>query len=120
MNRDRMSSSSGLGTHASSAPLTCTLNALEPTKRERHRVLSTALSRACQEIRELPEGFAFSFPHDPILRQRIEEWVTYERICCGFLTLTVAEAEEGGPTWISATGRPGVKQFLRELGFLNV
>ncbi len=97
----------------SESRLACDLNALDPAQRERRLILSTDLSRACQGFRELPDGFAFRFPHDAFLRQKVQEWVTYERVCCPFLTFTLEEDRDSGSVWLHATGRTGVKSFLR-------
>jgi hypothetical protein len=45
------------------------------------------------------------------------EFMTLERLCCPFLTLTLEVERERGPLWLTLTGREGVKPFLQaELG----
>ncbi len=94
------------------SPLVCDLLALDPAQRGRRLTLSRDLSRACQGVQELPDGVAFRFPNDPLIRQAIDELVTYERICCPFLVFTLAE-DEGRPMWLKVTGPVGVTRFLQ-------
>ena len=40
-----------------------------------------------------------------------------ERLCCPFVRFRLEMEEDGGPLYLSLTGRDGVKEFLRgELG----
>lgn len=96
----------------SESRLACDLNALDPAQRERRLILSTDLSRACYGVQELPDGVAFRFPNDLLIRQAIDELVTYERICCPFLVFTLEE-DEGRPMRLKVTGPAGVKRFLQ-------
>ncbi len=92
--------------------LACDLLTLTPTQADRHRTLLMDLRSSCREARELPDGIALCFQRDAILRAKLEEWVTYERICCPFLTLSFAGDGDDACIWLHMTGGAGVKNFL--------
>lgn len=69
------------------------------------------------EIKELADGYGIRFPNKPLLFTELSEWATLEQLCCPFLTLTLELQHDQGPVWLKATGKDGVKEFLRaELG----
>jgi hypothetical protein len=56
-------------------------------------------------------------PSDEETIQMTAEWITLERRCCPFIAFGIEVGHEGGPLWLSLTGREGVKPFLKiELG----
>jgi len=95
----------------------CNLSALDQEQRKRHDILAKELFPKHLEITELPDGYGFRFPNDRSLFTALSEWATLEQLCCPFLTLTLELQRDLGPIWPKATGRDGVKDFLRlELG----
>ncbi len=90
----------------------CDLLALTPAQWDRHRELLTLLIGRRVGVRELPDGVALGLQRDATLREKLEEWVSYERICCPFLTWTLVDEGVGKVIWLRATGGPGVKNFL--------
>jgi len=95
----------------------CNLSALDQEQRKRHDILAKDLFPKHLEVRELPDGYGFRFPNDRSLFTALSEWATLEQLCCPFLTLTLELERDQGPIWLRATGRDGVKDFLRlELG----
>jgi len=95
----------------------CNLSALDQEQRKRHDVLAKKLFPKNLEIEELPDGYGFRFPNDRSLFTALSEWAILEQLCCPFLTLTLELQRDQGPIWLRATGRDGVKDFLRaELG----
>jgi hypothetical protein len=99
------------------SPFICDLTAMDTEQRARHRVVAQHLHGAIQEARELPDGYALRFPGEPSTVFMAAEFMTLERLCCPFLTLTLEVERERGPLWLKLTGRAGVKPFLRaELG----
>jgi hypothetical protein len=99
------------------SPFICDLTAMDTEQRARHRVVAQHLHGAIQEVRELPDGYAFRFPVEPSIVCMAAEFMTLERLCCPFLTLTLEVERERGPLWLKLMGRAGVKPFLRaELG----
>jgi hypothetical protein len=99
------------------SPFICDLTAMDTEQRERHRIIAQHVHGAVQEVRELPDGYAFRFPVEPSTVLMAAEFMTLERLCCPFLTLALEVERECGPLWLKLTGREGVKPFLRaELG----
>ena len=95
----------------------CNLSALDQEQRKRHDILAKDLFPKHLEVRELPDGYGFRFPNNRSLFTELSEWATLEQLCCPFLTLTLELQRDQGPVWLRATGRDGVKDFLRvELG----
>lgn len=86
-------------------------------QRKRYDILVKDILSKHLEIKELPDGYAFRFPNNRSLFTGLSEWVTLEQLCCPFLTFTLELQHDQGPVWMKATGRDGVKDFLRaELG----
>jgi hypothetical protein len=96
------------------SPFYCNVKALSPAARTHHfdevgpAVLSSRIG-----IRELPNGYAFQFPPDPATVALVVEWVAGERACCPFFEIAMTFEREGGPLWLSVTGRPGTKEFIK-------
>ena len=101
-----MSSSTGI-------PIVCRPGALTVEQRQRSQTLRRELATATQEVTALPDGYAFQYPPDAALFQRVAEWISLERRCCPFLSfeLTWARGDET-PSRLSVTGPRGTKAFL--------
>lgn len=91
----------------------CNAVALDDRQRQRYATLFRQLGESRQEIRELPDGYAFRYPADSSTITAVAEFVTYERLCCPFFNFTLEVESEGGPLWLRLTGREGVKEFIR-------
>jgi len=95
----------------------CNLSALDQEQRKRHDLLAKDLFPKHLEIMELPDRYGFRFPNNRALFTTLSEWATLEQLCCPFLTLTLELQRDQGPILLRATGKDGVKDFLRaELG----
>src|SRR5712692_11936857 len=95
----------------------CNLSALDREQRKRYDILTKDVLAKHLEIRELPDGYGIRFPNNLSLLTSLSEWATLEQLCCPFLTLTLELQRDQGPIWLKASGRDGVKEFLRaELG----
>ncbi len=102
----------------SESPIACSMTALSPAQRKRHGELTGRLRTSVQEVRELPDGYAFRLPADETRIRETAEWITMEQLCCPFLAFNLEVGREGGPLWLHLTGREGVKPFLQaELKF---
>ncbi len=66
-----------------------------------------------QEVKELPDGFAFRFAMDSDTLRDTAEYITYERLCCPFFDFELTVDREGGPMWLKLKGREGVEDFIR-------
>ena len=91
----------------------CRLDALAPRERERHTVLTQELFSSARWVQEIPRGYAFRFPDDRNLSQRLVEWVALERRCCPFLQFEILLGLKGEPVILRLTGSPGVREFHR-------
>jgi hypothetical protein len=96
-------------------PIACDLHKLTDAERERERKLLMDIRNATLEIRDLPLGYALRFSGDSSIVLMLAEFMALERLCCAFLNLELRCEADGGPVWLNATGREGVKQFLRTL-----
>jgi hypothetical protein len=96
------------------SPFACDRMALSPADRKRHfDELGPALLSLKTAVRELPNGYAFQFPADPKTIQLVAEWAAGERACCPFFDIELKLEREGGPGWLSLTGREGTKEFIK-------
>jgi hypothetical protein len=101
-------------TPARESPFACDRLALSPKERARHfDELGPMLRSMRTGVRELPDGYAFQFPSDPKTLQVVAEWVAGERACCPFFDIDLKLEREGGPFWLSLTGRAGTKAFIQ-------
>jgi len=92
----------------------CNLSAIDQEQRKRYDLLAKDLLPKHLEVRELPDGYGFRFPNNRSFFTALSEWATLGQLCCPFLTLTLELHRDQGPIWLRATGRDGVKDFLRE------
>jgi hypothetical protein len=99
------------------SPFVCNRTALSPAERKRHfDELSPMLLSLRTGVRELPNGYAFQFPADPKTIQLVAEWVAGEHACCPFFDIDITIPREGGPLWLSLSGRDGTKEFIKVEG----
>ena len=97
------------------SPFACNAFALSPDIRKRHfEELGPALLKLKKSIRELPDGYELELPADNKTYQLLTEWAFQERLCCPFFDIDLRLDREGGPLWLSLTGRPGTKEFIKE------
>jgi len=95
-------------------PIACRLDVFRPSERTRHSGLIEQLRASLEEVRELPDGFAFRFADDGSLFGRLAEWVRLESVCCPFLDFELKAERACGPIWLRLTGGDGVKTFLKD------
>jgi hypothetical protein len=94
-------------------PFSCNVSGLDSAQTQRWQTLIEHLASAKQEVRELPDGYAFRFAPEPAMVKDLAEFIVYERLCCPFFDFELVVEREGGPLWLRLKGRPGVKQFIR-------
>lgn len=98
-------------------PLVCVVAAMNDEQRRRWQTLSEQLSSSVQEVKELPDGYAFRFSAETGMVLSVAEFISLERLCCPFLKFEFEVADSNRPLWLRMTGREGVKEFLKtELG----
>jgi hypothetical protein len=83
-------------------PIACALS--DPERARRIAALEAEIFAAAQEIRELPEGYAFRFPSDGDWLTRLAAFILDERQCCPFFTFELVVERGGGPIWLRLLG----------------
>lgn len=70
---------------------------------------------AVVEVKEMPEGYAFSLPSDGGWLLEVANLVDVERQCCPFLRFRITVEAGGGPIRLELSGPEGAKEFLRAM-----
>ena len=60
----------------------------------------------------IPGGFAVSFPTDAGHAITLAEFISLERMCCGFLDLAVKAPAHSDTLELHLSGGPGAQEFL--------
>lgn len=92
-------------------PIVCSLTGREVSLRKDST--SKVLRRASQ-VREIEDGYEFTFPGNGELVSGIVEVVVAERECCPFLEFEMHFEAAGGPIRLRVTGPSGTKGFVQE------
>ena len=95
-------------------PLACGLTAMTPAQRQHYGEIKTRLRSAVQEVKELPNGYAFRYAADPALLMAAAEFITLESRCCPFFHFVLEIPPHGGPLWLRITGPQDAKPFLKD------
>lgn len=96
---------------------TCDMFAIAPEDRELHAGTMLKLFGGVQQMKELPDGYAFQLEDgdDALLTAR--EFISREKLCCPFFGFELRVVPTRQEHWLSLTGPEGVKAFiLAELG----
>lgn len=97
--------------------LACRIGALTDAEQNRRRELSIELRDAVSQTRELADGYAWRIPTETATAGLVTEFIGLERRCCPFFRFVLEFEPDGGAVWLTITGPPGVKRFIRdELG----
>ena len=103
--------------HVQESPFACNMSAIPPEERGQHIAAIEAVFGAAQEIRELPDGYSCRLANETALLLKVADFLAKERLCCPFFGFELRIEPEGGPVWLSLTGREGIKPFIRaEIG----
>lgn len=94
-------------------PFACNMAALKPDEKKRTLALLNELKSKKQEIKELPDGYAFRYQMDSETFRNAAEFITYERLCCPFFEFGLNIEKENGSMWLELKGREGVKDFIK-------
>ena len=94
------------------SPFACDMTAIAPDQRGAHMATIEKLFRSVQSMRELPDGYAFELPNESNVLLTLAQFVDLERLCCPFFGFAIDVEREGGPIFLSLTGREGVKPFI--------
>lgn len=93
--------------------LACSLGAMTPAQRQRHDRLGNQIRKAVKQVKELPDGYAFRFTHDPAVFVEAAEFITLESRCCSFFHFTLEKEPDDGPVWLRVTGPKEAKTFIK-------
>ncbi len=96
-----------------STPFFCNPQAMTTEERERYHKLTRTLFSSIEEHRELADGYGFRLS-PAISLSSAAEWIELESKCCPFFDFHLERSREQGPLWLRLSGRPGVKQFIRD------
>jgi hypothetical protein len=93
-----------------SLPIACTLTSAE--LQERRTTLLRKVRSAVVVVKELDDGYAYSFPSEGEWIRELAGLIDFERQCCPFLRFRITVEANGGPMWLEMTGPEGTKDFL--------
>lgn len=94
------------------SPFACDMTAIAADQRGAHIATIEELFRAVEEVRELPNGYAFHLSNEPQVILTAARFIALERLCCPFFGFALEIENEGGAVWFTLTGREGVKPFI--------
>ena len=94
-----------------SLPIACSLTA--PELQARRANVLQKVRRAVSEVRELKDGYAYTFPSTSECLAELAGLIDLERRCCPFLQFRITVAANEGPLVLEMTGPEGTKEFLR-------
>lgn len=94
-------------------PIACSLTSAE--LQERRRTILQRVRGAVVEVRELADGYAYSFPVEGEWLPELGSMIDLERQCCPFLRFQLSVEPKSGPIWLELTGPDGTKEFLAEV-----
>jgi hypothetical protein len=91
----------------------CNTKALNPTERERHKLLTEKLIRQRTQIVETEKGYEFQYSPSTVSLAELADWVATESKCCFFFGFHIDLENEGTLLCLRLTGEKGVKEFVR-------
>ena len=94
------------------SPIACDMTAIAPEQRGQHMATIKRLFGLVEKAHELSDGYSFKLPNDSEVVLMAAEFISLERLCCPFFDFAIDIEREGGPFWLSLTGRQGVKPFI--------
>jgi hypothetical protein len=100
--------------NATRTKFVCLLGALSPEERSRQQALREQLEAAVTGIRELPNGYQFSYGGDPMILRLAGEWMSLEQRCCPYFDFALQWNSAMKGAALSLTGGEGVKEFIAQ------
>jgi RimJ/RimL family protein N-acetyltransferase len=104
-----------LGQHTSAGevkaiPIACALTA--PELQERRETVLQKVRQAVFEVKELEDGYAYTFPSADRWLSEVAGLIDLERQCCPFLRFRLTVEANDGSLLLELTGPEGTKEFL--------
>jgi hypothetical protein len=62
------------------SPFACVMDAIEPSKRQQHIATAKFVFAAVNEVRELPNGYAFQLPHASEMPRKVGDFIALEQL----------------------------------------
>jgi hypothetical protein len=93
--------------------LACNPAAMTAEQRHRHSAIGARLRKAMQQVKELPDGYAFRYGHSPELFLAAAEFASLEGECCPFYRFALEQEAGHGAIWLRVTGPSGTKAFIK-------
>jgi hypothetical protein len=94
----------------------CTPDAIPREKHERWIEVGKQFYGSVMEVRELPDGYACRIPSDVDMLLLTAEYISFDRLCCAFLSWKLVIEPNSGPVWLHITGNQDAKTLTR-IGF---
>ena len=94
-------------------PIACDPRAIPDEQRDRWVAAGRHVYAAVEEVRDLPDGYRFRIPTSSDMLTRVAEYVSNERLCCGFLRFQLEVEPAQGPVWLQLTGPAGAREYMR-------
>lgn len=94
-------------------PIACDPRAVPEEQRDRWIAAGRQVYAAVEEVLELPDGYRFRIPTSSDMLLRVAEYVSNERLCCGFLRFQLDVEPARGPVWLQLTGPAGTREYMR-------
>src|SRR5260370_16784924 len=69
--------------------LACSISEFPAAERQRHQQVVDELRAIRQNVRELPDGYAFQYPSDTHTILTVAEFISREHLCCPFFGFTL-------------------------------
>ncbi len=110
-----MTESTDQGELAMAESLSCDLTVLSRDQRSRHSDLINYVLSSHLSVRELADGYEFTFKSEPEVFLKLSEWIVLERMCCPFLSFSIAYGRGHGPIALGVTGPTGAKELLKSV-----
>lgn len=93
-------------------PIACNPDAIPAAGRASHMERAARLLfDTYAERQELPDGYAWRFATEQY--EEVAAYVSNERRCCPFFTLSIEVQPGGGPVWLRITGDASVKAYVQ-------
>ena len=94
---------------ANQIPIACLL---APEEQANRKVEVADLLIQAQQVRELEDGFEFSYAATEEWVSQLSACIMLERVCCPFLTFEMVFEANLGPLWLRLRGPGDVKEFI--------
>lgn len=98
---------------AMGSPFSCNPNGMSVEQRKAYSRLMKMLDFKSRVVTELSDGLGLSFPKTPEVILALAEWLTYETLCCPFLSFCLEILAEQPELRLGLRGPDGIKDFIR-------